>query len=566
MNFKHEVASKISSVTDLNIDIIYNLIEIPPDPSLGDFAFPCFQLSKIYKKSPESIAAEIADKLIKKNDKIFQLITPIKGYLNLFIDKSIYLNNVISEIINLDDRYGSSNIGEGKTIIVEFSSPNIAKPFHVGHLCSTLIGNSLEKIYKFLGYKTIKINHLGDWGTQFGKLITAYKHWGKEENLKEEPIKALLDLYVKFHHEAKNNKTLNEEARLNFKKLEEGDPDAIALWQKFRLLSLKEFKKIYSLLNIEFDSYEGESFYSDKLETVIELLKEKNLLQISENAVIVNLEHLNMPPCIIVKSDGASIYATRDIAAAIYRKLTYDFERCIYVVGTPQALHFKQFFSVLKMMGYNWANSLIHVGFGLVKFTDRKLSTRTGDVIFLEDVLKESINKALKIINNKNPNLPDKEGIAKKVGIGSVIYTFLKNNRERDIIFSWDETLNFDGESGPYIQYTYVRCQSILRKSNLNTLQANYELLNSPEEIELVKLLDNFKEKIVEAAERYEPSIITRHITEICKSFNRFYRNISILKTDNNNLKIARINLTKSVSIVLKVGLNLLGIEVTENM
>ena len=417
-----------------------------------------------------------------------------------------------------------------------------------------------------MGYKTIKINHLGDWGTQFGKLITAYKHWGKEENLKEEPIKALLDLYVKFHHEAKNNKTLNEEARLNFKKLEEGDPDAIALWQKFRLLSLKEFKKIYSLLNIEFDSYEGESFYSDKLETVIELLKEKNLLQISENAVIVNLEHLNMPPCIIVKSDGASIYATRDIAAAIYRKLTYDFERCIYVVGTPQALHFKQFFSVLKMMGYNWANSLIHVGFGLVKFTDRKLSTRTGDVIFLEDVLKESINKALKIINNKNPNLPDKEGIAKKVGIGSVIYTFLKNNRERDIIFSWDETLNFDGESGPYIQYTYVRCQSILRKSNLNTLQANYELLNSPEEIELVKLLDNFKEKIVEAAERYEPSIITRHITEICKSFNRFYRNISILKTDNNNLKIARINLTKSVSIVLKVGLNLLGIEVTENM
>lgn len=563
MNYKQLISERLSSILELPIEDLEKLIEIPPRPEMGDYAFPCFQLAKKFRKAPNVIAEELKDKFDKNS---FEKVENLGPYLNFFVDKSILSKSVIEKILEEKDKYGASKVGENKKVLIEYSSPNIAKPFHVGHLFSTAIGNSLYKILTFEGYDCERINHLGDWGTQFGKLIAAYKRWVDQEALEKEPIKELLRIYVKFHDEAEKDPSLEEEGRLHFKRLEDGEEEEVRLWKRFRELSLKEFKKVYDMLNVEFDSYAGESFYGDKMDAVVEEIDKKGLLVESNGAKVVMLEDYNMPPCIIKKSDGATIYATRDLATAIYRKNTYDFYKSIYVVGLEQSLHFKQVFTTLKLMGHNWADDCTHIGFGLVRFTDRKLSTRKGEVIFLEDLLKESIDKTLEIINEKNSELENKEETAKKIGIGAVIFTYLKNNRERDIVFSWDEMLSFDGETGPYVQYSYARGKSILRKAGEIKGDIDYSKLNSKEEFELVKTLEGFNKSILQAIEKLEPSIVTRYIIEVAKAFNKFYNHNSILNAEDEEIKKARIKLVESTCQVIKNALNLLGIDVVEKM
>jgi arginyl-tRNA synthetase len=564
MDYKKIVAERIKQYVDMDIETISNLIEIPPRPEMGDFAFPCFQLSKVLRKAPNMIAEQLKNEI----DKVgFEKIENLGPYLNFFLDKSVFIKNTIEAVLSEGDRYGSSKLGEGKNVVVEYSSPNIAKPFHVGHLLSTAIGNSLYKIMSFEGYNCIGVNHLGDWGTQFGKLICAYKKgWADEEKLAQDPINELLKIYVKFHDEAENHPELEDEGRLHFKRLEDGCEEEVALWTKFRDLSLKEFSIIYDMLNVKFDSYAGESFYGDKMDVVVEEIESKGLLTESNGAKVVMLDEHNMPPCIIKKADGATIYATRDLAAAMYRKKNYDFYKNIYVVGTPQALHFKQVFTTLKLMGHEWANNCEHVGFGLVKFADKKLSTRKGDVIFLDQLLKEAVSKTLEIINEKNPQLEDKEEVSKKIGIGAVIFTYLKNNRERDIVFDWKEMLSFEGETGPYVQYTYARSQSILRRAGEVTAKADYSKLGEKEEFELVKLLEGFQKAIFMSIDKLEPAIVTRHIIDVAKAFNKFYNSYNILSTEDEELKAARIKMVEASCQVIKNGLNLLGIDVVEKM
>ena len=563
MNYKQLISERLSSIIELPIEDIEKLIEIPPKSEMGDFAFPCFQLAKTFRKAPNAIAEELKDKFDKSN---FEKVENLGPYLNFFLDKSILSKNVIEKILEEKDKYGASNEGKGRKTLIEYSSPNIAKPFHVGHLFSTAVGNALYKIFTFEGYDCERLNHLGDWGTQFGKLIAAYKRWVDEEALEKEPIKELLRIYVKFHDEAEKDPALEEEGRLHFKRLEDGEEEEVKLWKRFRELSLKEFKKVYDVLNVEFDSYAGESFYGDKMDAVVEEIDEKGLLVESNGAKVVMLDDYNMPPCIIKKSDGATIYATRDLATAIYRKKTYDFYKSIYVVGLEQTLHFKQVFTTLKLMGNDWADDCSHIGFGLVRFTDRKLSTRRGEVIFLEDLLKQSIDKTLKVINEKNSELENKEEIAKKIGIGAVIFTYLKNNRERDIVFSWDEMLSFDGETGPYVQYSYARGKSILRKAGEIQGEVDYSKLNTKEEFELVKELEGFNKSILQAIDKLEPSIVTRYVIEVAKAFNKFYNHNSILNAEDEETKKARIKLVESTCQVIKNALNLLGIEAVEKM
>lgn len=564
MDYKALISERIKEHVDLDINTIAGLIEIPPRPEMGDFAFPCFQLSKILRKAPVAIAQELKEKINKEG---FEKVENLGPYLNFFMDKSLFLKETIEKILSEKDKYGSSQIGDGKNIIVEYSSPNIAKPFHVGHLFTTVIGNSLYRAFAFEGYNPIGINHLGDWGTQFGKLIAAYKKgWADEEKLQKEPINELLRIYVKFHEEAEKNPELEDEGRMYFKKLEEGSEEETALWNRFKDLSLKEFAKLYETLGVKFDSYAGESFYTDKMDEVVQEIDDKGLLVESNGAKVVMLDEYNMPPCIIKKADGASIYATRDLAAAIYRKKTYNFEKCIYVVGSDQALHFKQVFTTLKLMGHEWANNMIHVGFGLVKFADKKLSTRKGDVVFLEDLLDEAVAKTLEIINEKNPNLENKEETAKKIGIGAVVFTYLKNNREREIVFDWKDMLNFEGETGPYVQYTYARGKSILRKAGEFGGSVNYGKITSQEEFDLVKLLSRFQDSVLLALDKLEPSIITRHIIEIAKAFNKFYNAHGILNAEDEEIKNARLNLVKATCQVIKNGLWLIGLDVVERM
>jgi len=564
MEYKKIISERLSTLTGLSTETIEKLIEIPPKPDMGDFAFPCFQLAKTLRKAPNLISQELKDKIDKSG---FEKVEAVGGYLNFFVDKSYLAKNTLSKILTEKEKYGHSNIGKGKTITIDFSSPNIAKPFHVGHLYSTAIGNALYKMFSSQGYKCVGINHLGDWGTQFGKLIAAYKRWVDEEALEKEPIKELLRIYVKFHEEAEKDPSLEDIARMHFKNLEDGKEEEVMLWKKIKEVSLIEFNRIYDMLKIKFDSYAGESFYNDKMDEVVELLQEKGLLTESKGALVVNLDEYNMPPCIIKKSDGATIYATRDLAAAIYRKRTYDFYKNIYVVGTPQTLHFKQVFTTLKLMGFDWADDCIHVGFGLVKFADKKLSTRKGDVIFLEDLLKEAIERAKELIEQKNASLENKDEVAKVVGIGAVVFTYLKNNRERDIIFSWEDILNFDGETGPYVQYSYARGRSVLRKANgYDISNTDFSKLNSQEETELIKLLASFNDVIINALEKYEPSILTRYIIDVAKTFNKFYNLHPILSVENEMLKNARLALVDATTIVIKNGLSLLGIDVVERM
>ncbi|MBE6067635.1 MAG: arginine--tRNA ligase [Clostridium lundense] len=563
MDFKNTLVKRIKEHVDMPEEKIEALIEIPPRPEMGDYAFPCFQLSKVLRKAPNLIAEELKTNINKEG---FERIETMGPYLNFFVDKSVFTENTLEKILSEKENYGKTNSGKGKNVAVEYSSPNIAKPFHVGHLFSTSIGNSLYKILSFEGYNCTRINHLGDWGTQFGKLISAYKRWVDEEALEKEPIKELLRIYVKFHDEAEKDPSLEEEGRMHFKKLEDGSEEEVRLWKRFRDLSLKEFNKVYEMLNVEFDSYAGESFYGDKMDAVIEEIDKCGLLTESNGAKVVMLEEYNMPPCIIKKSDGATIYATRDLAAAVYRKNTYDFDKSIYVVGLEQSLHFKQVFTTLKLMGKEWADYCKHVGFGLVRFADRKLSTRKGEVIFLEELLNESIEKTTAVIKEKNPDLANKEEVAKKVGIGAVIFTYLKNNRERDIVFNWEEMLSFDGETGPYVQYSYARGKSILRKAGNIEGNINYKKLSSKEEFELAKTLSSFNEAILYSIDKLEPSIVTRYVIDVAKGFNKFYNAHSIVNAEDEETKVARIKLVEATCQVIKNGLNLLGIDVVEEM
>ncbi|NLI66816.1 MAG: arginine--tRNA ligase [Tissierellia bacterium] len=565
INFKEKVIDLIiQEVDSLTRDEIAASIEIPPSYDMGDYAFPVFKLSKIFRKAPNLIAEDLASKFV--NSDYFEKIENKGPYLNFFIDKSKLVETVIEEVLSKGDGFGSSKLGEGKTVIVEYSSPNIAKPFHMGHLRTTVIGNALYKIYKFLGFNTIAINHLGDYGTQFGMLISAYKKWGDKEVIEEDPINELLKLYVRYNEEAEEKPELKDEARYWFKELENGNQEAYELWSWIREVSLKEFNRVYDMLNIKFDSYAGESFYSDKMQRVLDELNEKNLLEESQGAYLVDLEEYGMPPALIKKSDGSTLYTTRDIAAAIYRKETYDFYKNIYVVASQQNLHFQQWFKVVELMGYEWAKDCIHIPFGMVSLEDGPLSTRRGRVVFLEDVLNKAVESTLEIINERNPDLENKKEVAKQVGIGAVIFQELFNQRIKDYVFSWERTLSFDGETGPYVQYTHARANSLLERGSFNIGdQVDINLLLSEDEIDIIRMIYDFPGVVMDAMEKNEPFFITRQIVELAKGFNKFYHNAQIIVEDEE-LRKARLLLTYLVKNTIKVGLGLLGIEAPNKM
>ncbi len=566
IDFKKEISNILSNqVEQLDENEILDMIEIPPNSQMGDFAFPCFKLAKIYRKAPNDIAMEIAESVRENN--IFEKVENVGAYINFFIDKAIFAKTVIKEVIKDKEQFGSSNIGEGKKVIVEFSSPNIAKPFHIGHIRSTVIGNAIHKIYKFLGYHTITINHLGDYGTQFGKLIVAFKNWGKAEEIEKDPIPTLLKLYVRFHEEAEKDPTLEDDGRMWFKKLEDGDEEATRIWQWFRDASLKEFNRVYTMLNITFDSYAGESFYSDKMPRILKMMEEKNLLTKSKGAEIVDLEPYGMPPALIRKSDGSTLYITRDITAAIYRKEHYDFYKNIYVVASQQNLHFQQWFKILDLMGFQWFQDCIHIPFGLVSLEEGTMSTRKGRVVFLEDVLRKAVEKTKEIIEEKNSNLSNIDEIAKQVGIGAVVFQELSNNRIKDYTFSWDRTLNFDGETGPYVQYTHARACSVLNKSkeDIDERNIDYKLLSNEDAMNLVRIIQQFPDIVKEAAKKYEPSIVTRYIVDVAQVFNKFYHDCPILVEDKE-LQRSRIALVYAAKQTIYNGLSLLGISAPERM
>ena len=545
---------------------ISEILEQPPKPELGDFAFPCFRLAKVLRKAPQMIASEIAEK-IEKPDYLEKI--EVQGaYINFFTNKTEYAKTVIENSKKED--FGSSTEGNGKTICIDYSSPNVAKNFHVGHLRTTVIGNSLYKIFTKLGYKVERINHLGDWGTQFGKLIVAYKNWGTEEEVKEKGIEELMRLYVKFHEEADKNPELEDEARSWFHKMETGDEEALKIWKWFLDISLEEFKRTYKLMGVEFDHYTGESFYRDKTESVVKELTEHGLLQDSEGAKIVDLSEYDMAPCLILKKDGSSIYATRDIAAVEYRKNTYNFEKCLYVTGQEQKLHFAQVFKVMELLGNEWAkDSLIHIPYGLVSLGGEKLSTRGGNVIYAEDILKEAISKIKEIIDEKNPDLSaeEKEEASRIVGVGAVIFNDLYNQRIKDVSFKWEHITSFEGETGPYVQYTYARCSSILRNVNDFDISnsIDYSLITDSSSVELLKEIDRFPSVVKEAAERYEPSVVARYAVDLAQAFNRFYTDNRIA-VDEKDIRDARCSLTFITRRILKDSLDLLGIGCVEKM
>ena len=561
---KSKVVNYIASyIEELDAAEIEKLLEIPPKPEMGDFAFPCFRLAKVFRKAPQMIAEELKGKM-----ELADFLSSVEnqgGYLNFYVNKEQFAKQIV-EVASAEN-YGCSKEGEGKTICIDYSSPNVAKNFHVGHLRTTIIGNSLYKIYSKLGYHVERINHLGDWGTQFGKLIVAYKNWGNKEEIERDGVAALMKIYVKFHEEADKDDSLNDEARAWFAKMEQGDEEALAIWQWFKDISLVEYKRTYKLLCMEFDSYNVESFYRDKTGAVVDELTEKNLLVESEGAYIVPLEDYNMAPCLIMKKDGSSIYATRDLAAALYRKKTYDFDKCIYVTGNEQKLHFAQFFKVLDLMGYDWAKDMVHVPYGLVSLEGGKLSTRSGNVIYAEDILRESIAKIREIIEEKNPNLPNKDHVAEIVGIGAIIFNDLYNQRIKDVIFTWDKILNFDGETGPYVQYTYARAASVLRKAGVETVDENidFAVLTDEASMNLLKEISRYPSVVKDASEKLEPYIISRYAMAIAQAFNKFYHDCQI-NVEDENVKKARLKAVVLTKYVLKDALSLLGIECPEQM
>ena len=512
----------------------------------------------------EELKNAIMSDIIPTSDKVISEVTAVNGYLNFKINKGDFVRSTLDRILKEQDNYGSSNEGKDKTICIDYSSINIAKPFHIGHLSTTVLGGALYRIFNYLGYKAVGINHLGDYGTQFGKLISAYKRWGDKETIEKGGIRALNELYVKFHQEAEEHPEYDDEARAYFKKIEQGDEECLALFHWFKDLTLKDVQKIYDMLDIHFDSYAGESFYSDKMQPIVDELREKNLLVESRGAQVVDLEEYNMPPCIILKSDGSSLYATRDMAAASYRKATYDFDKCLYVVAYQQNLHFKQFFKVLEMMGKDWAQDLVHVAYGMVSLEEGTMSTRKGNVVFLEDVINKCIEKAYTIIDEKNPELENKADVAQKVGVGAVIFGALYNNKIKDIVFSYDKVLNFDGETSVYVQYTCARANSVLQKGGF---VSEYEIPElSAEEIELVKAIAAFPETVQSAAEKYEPSFIARFAVDVAQKFNKFYFNCKILAAEDAKTKNFRLALTNATLQALKNAFTLLGIGIPDKM
>jgi arginyl-tRNA synthetase len=569
------IVSWLAGKTGAETGKIAEWLEIPPQASLGDYAFPCFQLAKSLRRAPQDIARQLAD--LASELAFVEKVQPVGGYVNFFLNRKTYIGQVIRQTLDAGDRLGSSSEGQEKTIIIEYSSPNIAKPFHVGHAFSTVLGQALYRLYDHLGYPTVRMNHLGDYGTQFGKLIVAYRLWGDEAALQQDPIREMLRIYVRFHEMASEKPELENDAREAFRRLEAGEADEIRLWQHFRDLSLMEFSQVYQRLGISFDNFNGESFYSDQIPAVVALLQAKGLLVESQGAQVVMLDEYNLPPCIIIKSDGATIYASRDIAAVLYRIANYHFAKNIYVVGTPQSLHFQQVFAVLEKAGVAEAANCLHIGFGLVKFPDRKLSTRSGDVIFLSDLLDESVDKTLEIIRQnaqiRQTGMEESEmlTIAEKIGLGAIVYTFLKNSRERDIVFSWEDMLDFDGDSAPYVQYTYARARSILRKAEEAGLitgmeKADLQVLGNDEEFALAKLLDGFSDAIKKAVQVNEPYILVRQVTLLARTFNKYYNNESILGTADLTVQKARLALLQAVCQGIRTGLDLVGIAAVERM
>ena len=564
-DFKVAVATCLKEhIEELTLEEITALIEVPPNKDMGDFAFPCFKLAKVFRKAPNMIAAELSEKIEAKG--VISNVTPLGGYINFFVNKSQLAETVIKDVLTKKEKYGHSDLGKDKTIVIDFSSPNIAKPFHIGHIRTTVIGNALYKIYDSQGYNTVRINHLGDYGTQFGKLIVAFKLWGNKEAVEANPIPELLKLYIQFHDEAERHPEMEDEARAWFTKLENGDKEAKELWQWFRDESLKEFARVYDLLDIEFDSYNGESFYSDKMDRVIDIIKDKGLLQESQGTNIVDLEEYNMPPALITKNDGSTLYMTRDLAAALYRKENYDFEKCIYVVGSQQSLHFQQLFKVLELVGFEWAKDMVHVPFGMVALEEGTMSTRKGRVVFLEDVLKQAIEKTKETMLTKNPNALNVDEIAKQVGVGAVVFQELSNSRIKDYTFSWSRTLSFEGETGPYVQYTHARCCAVLRKAEEEvTTDINYELLNDVDSAEVLKVIASFNKTILNAMRKNEPHIITSIVLDLAQAFNKFYHDNSILVEDSE-LRKARLALVCATRQALENGLKLLGMQAPERM
>ena len=571
INYNELIAEAISTaVENLSKDEIAGMIEIPTDEKMGDFAFPCFRLAKELRKAPPMIAKDIAAKLA--DSKIFAKVESVNAYVNMFLSREEFIYDVLKEVVSTQENFGRSDEGKGKKVIVEYSSPNIAKPFHIGHIRSTVIGNSIYKIYDFLGYDMERINHLGDYGTQFGKMIVSYRRWGNKEDVIKEPIKTLLNYYVKFHEECELDPSLEDEAREVFTKLENGEPEEVELWRWFREESLKEFSRVYKMLGIEFDSYAGESFYSDKMERVVNMLKDANLLKESEGAQIVDLEEYNMSPALIMKSDGSTLYITRDIAAAVYRKEHYNFHKNLYIVASQQNLHFKQWIKIIELMGNDWAKDCVHIPFGLVSLEEGTMSTRHGRVVYLEEVLNRAVEQTKQIIIEKDVNTENVEETARQVGIGAVIFQELSNNRIKDYVFSWEKVLNFEGETGPYVQYTHTRAASLLRNAgeetakkamNVDALKLKY--IASDSGYELAKLISQFPQIIKEAGERYEPSIVTRHLVDVAQSFNHFYHDEHILVKDEEE-KLAKLALVFAAKNTIKNGLRLLGMEVPEKM
>ncbi|QVX00810.1 arginine--tRNA ligase [Enterococcus faecium] len=540
---------------------VEQLLENPKSAEHGDVAFPAFSLAKVYRKAPQQIAADLAEKIDSAN---FEKIEVVGPYLNFFMNKEFISKKVLQTVVKEKEHYGDSNIGNQGTVPIDMSSPNIAKPISMGHLRSTVIGNSIGFIMEKIGYQPIRINHLGDWGTQFGKLIVAYKKWGTEEAVKAEPINELLRLYVQFHEVAETEPELNEEARAWFKRLEEGDEEAIQLWQWFRDESMKEFNKIYDLLEVRFDSLNGEAFYNDKMDEIVKLLEEKHLLNEDKGAEIVDLSAYDLNPALIKKSDGATLYITRDLAAALYRKRTYDFKQSLYVVGNEQSYHFKQLKAVLKEMGFDWSDDMHHIPFGLITQGGKKLSTRKGKIVLLEEVLNEAIQSAKEQISEKNPDLENKDAVAKQVGVGAVIFHDLKNDRLNTFDFNLEEVVRFEGETGPYVQYTHARAVSLLEKAGFVPSETADYALNDDTSWEVVKLVQKYPETVLSAGEKYEPSVIAKHAIKLAQAFNKYYAHTKILADDEQ--KEARLALVYAVTVLLKEDLRLLGLHAPDKM
>lgn len=562
MNNKELIASELAKVIDsLDQDAILNLLEQPKSSDLGDIAFPAFSLAKVERKAPQAIAADIAEKI---DQSAFEKVVATGPYVNFFLDKSKISDQVIKSVIEAGADYGQQDEGHGQNITIDLSSPNIAKPFSVGHLRSTVIGDALSNIFRKMGYNTIKINHLGDWGKQFGLLMVAYKKWGSKEAVEANPIDELLKLYVRINAEIENDPELDEEGRKWFKKLEDGDPEATELWQWFRDESLVEFNRIYKLLGVEFDSLNGEAFYNDKMDEGVQILEDKGLLKESKGASIVELDDVNLPPAMIKKSDGATLYITRDIATAMYRARTYNFVKNIYAVGQEQSNHFRQLKAVLKKMGFDWSDDMVHVDFGLVTKNRQKLSTRKGNIILLEPTLQEAISRAKAQIEEKNPELENKEEVAHAVGVGAVKFYDLKTDRRNGYDFDLEAMVSFEGETGPYVQYAYARIQSILRKANFTpSTDATYSL-NDPESWEIIKLLQDFARVVKRAAENYDPSLIAKYAINLAQAFNKYYAHTRIL--DESPERESRLALSYSTAVVLKEALRLLGVDAPEKM